>query len=381
MKILQVFTLPTTAEAFFDGQFAFLKEKGYEITVMANSKLKEEFSNRNHVGSKVLAISRSISPIADLKAIVVLVKEIKHSNYEAVFGHTPKGAMISMIAAKLAGVKKRVYYRHGLIYTTATGFKRKLLKCIEQFTSMCSTDIINVSRSLSSLAVKENLNSDEKQFIIGYGTCGGIDAQNIFNPDLVGENDLQCLRKELGFSEHDFVIGFCGRICKEKGIRELIDGFNIFNKKIPSSKLLLIGNYDARDILPESYKLEIRQNPNIIHTGRIEKVNLPLYYSLLDVFVFPSYREGFGMSVIEASAMQIPILVSKSHGCVDSILEHQTGEYIAITAEGIAKGLESLVGDKEIKRYGLNGRKWVLENFDFKVMWPKVSRLYKSMLG
>lgn len=381
MKILHVFTLPTTAEAFFDGQFAYLSENGYEITIIANSKINEDFSNRNRVRSKVISISRAISPISDIKSIIALWREIKRSNYDAVFGHTPKGALISMTASMLAGIKKRVYYRHGLVYTTASGFKRQLLKTVEQLVSVLSTHIINVSPSLCRLAVRDKLNTNKKQTVIGSGTCGGIDAQNIFNPDFVGEEDLNFIKNKFGIRPQDIVIGFCGRLCKDKGIRELIDGFRLFNKTTPNSKLLLVGAFDTRDVLPDSYKYEIQNNPNILYTGQIDKPHLFLYYSLMDVFVFPSYREGFGMSVIEASAMQIPILVSKSHGCVDSIKEHQTGEYIEVSSVGIANGLESILSDKKLIEYGINGRDWVLKNFDYKVMWPSVLQLYKTVIG
>lgn len=322
---------------------------------------------------------RKIAPFADLASIKNLVKLIKKEKYDIVVGHTPKGAMVAMIAAKIAGVKARVYYRHGLIYTTASGLKRKILKAVEQFTAACATHVINVSPSLGKLAVKDHLNSDKKQTVIGAGTCGGIDTVKIFNPNLVSQSEKTCLKSSLGIDEQDFVVGFCGRICKEKGIRELIDGFNEFNKIFLSSKLLLVGSFDARDILPEEYKNELRDNPNILSTGSIEKSKLPLYYSLMDVFVFPSYREGFGMCVIEASAMEVPILVSPSHGCIDSIVENSTGEYISLSPAGVTKGIESMLDANKRKYYGKNGRKWVTENFDWSIMWPQIAEFYSSL--
>lgn len=379
MKILHVFTILTTPKAFFDGQFKYLSDNGQEIHVVSDSPEDIEFSDRNNIRYHCIPIVRKIAPFADLSSIKSLVQLIKKEKYGIVVGHTPKGAMVAMIASKLAGVKTRVYYRHGLIYTTAEGLKRRILKTVEQFTAAFATNIINVSPSLSELAVKGHLNSVEKQTVIGAGTCGGIDTVNTFNPELVSASEKSHLRSSLGINENDFVVGFCGRICKEKGIRELIDGFNLLNKEYPSSKLLLVGPYDTRDILSEEYKDKIETNPNIISTGQIEKSNLPLYYSIMDVFVFPSYREGFGMCVIEASAMKVPVLVSKSHGCVDSILEGKTGEYISLSPEGIAKEIEIMLDVNIREEYGNNGREWVVENFDWSVMWPQIAKFYSSL--
>ena len=102
--------------------------------------------------------------------------------------------------------------------------------------------------------------------------------------------------------------------------------------------------------------------------------------SLLDVFVFPSHRKGFGMCVLEASAMEKPILDSRAHGCVDAIVEHETGEYINLSAEGICRGMELMLDADLRKRLGENGRKRVLEWYDFKIMWPLVGDLYKKIL-
>jgi glycosyltransferase involved in cell wall biosynthesis len=275
-----------------------------------------------------------------------------------------------------------VYYRHGLIYTTATGIKRLIFKTVERVTALLATKIVNVSPSLSKLAEKDHLNSDKKQLVIGAGTCGGIDAQNLFNPALVDSAKLGALRQKYGIANDELIVGFCGRLCRDKGIVELIDGFHLFKQvhKEILAKLLLVGEYDERDILPDAIKQYIVDSKDIISTGHVDKSEIPYYYSMMDVFVFPSYREGFGMSVIEASALEVPILVSRSHGCIDSIREGKTGYYIDLSAEGIKSGIERLLDPAERRRLGEQGREFVLANFDHPVMWPKVLEMYQSLL-
>lgn len=382
MKILHVFTLNTTAESFFDGQFKTLSEHGQEIHLVADTEEDKDFSHRNHTFHHRIPIVRAISPIADLTSIRLLIKLISRERFDAVVGHTPKGAMVAMIAAKFAGVKTRIYYRHGLVYTTATGLKRVIFKTVERVTALLATNIVNVSPSLSQLAVKDKLNSDSKQTVIGCGTCGGIDTIDTFNPAKVSADTVYALHHTLGIPDGAFVVGFCGRLCHDKGIIELIDGFKLFKQAHPEieSRLLLVGPYDSRDILPQYIKDEIESNPSIIAPGAVSHHYLPNYYSLMDVFVFPSYREGFGMTVIEASAMCIPILVSRSHGCVDSIREDVTGLYIDLSPESITSSLTEMLNQELRHRLGNAGRDFVTENFERTAMWPKILDYYKEIL-
>lgn len=380
MKVLHVFTLLTTPESFFYGQFGYLAEHGHEIHLVTDDEEDIEFSRRNHIIYNRIPIIRAISPMGDIGTIKKLMQLIRREKYDAVFGHTPKGAMVAMIAAKLAGVKTRVYYRHGLIYTTAKGLKRSILKTVERLTAACATHIVNVSPSLSKLAVKDHLNSSRKQTVIGLGTCGGIDTIDIFNPTKVSQEKVSALRHALGVPDNAYVVGFCGRLCRDKGIIELIEGFRIFQQAHPDivSCLLLVGPYDARDILPPQVKDEIEENHSIVAPGSVSHHFLPDYYSLMDVFVFPSYREGFGMTVLEASAMRIPVLVSRSHGCVDSIRENITGCYIDITSQSIASGLSDMLVPQLRQRLGNAGRDFVTENFERTRMWPRILDLYKQ---
>lgn len=383
MKVLHVFTLSRTAIAFFDGQFRYLKEHGYEIVLACKREDGiEEFAERNGVKYIPVEIPRSMSPVAITKAIGMIKQIIKTEKPEAVFGHSPVGALVAMIAAKLAGVKKRIYYRHGIIYSTMAGFKQKVFMAEERFVSALATHIVNVSPSLAEKCAKDGINKAEKNMVIGRGTCGGIDAQGMFKPALLDAERLEQERERLGLKGADIVFGFCGRFCKDKGTPELVDGFDLFKQRHPelNVRLLMVGPFDERDILPEETKKTMQESEDIVLTGRVLKKDIPLYYRLMDCFIFPSHREGFGMCVIEASAMEVPILVAPSHGCVDSIKEGISGFYIDLNAESICKGMERMQNREHMAAIGKQGRQFVLENFDFKEMWSKVNELYNKIL-
>ncbi len=382
MKVLHVFTLATTAESFFDGQFKYLSEHGHDITLVCSSSAGiANFAKRNAIRYIPVEIARTLSPARDVKSLQQLVRLIKTDKYDIVVGHTPKGALLSMVAANIAGCRVRVYLRHGLVYTTATGLKRAILKYEERFVSALSTHIINVSPSLCDLAVKDHLNPPWKQTVIGHGTCGGIDTVNTFNPEKLDRGMVSALRFSQKIGTDDFVVGFCGRLCKDKGIPELIEGFKLFRIQNPSisAKLLLVGSYDTRDILPESIHQTIDTDKDIIYTGQILK-NIQNYYALMDVFVFPSHREGFGMCSIEAQAMGVPALVAKSHGCVDTILDGKTGYYIDLTPKSICEKLLLLHDQNLRQKLSKAARQFVCDNFERTKLGPLIKDYYDGIV-
>lgn len=383
MKIIHIFTLSRTAISFFDGQFRYLVEHGYEIVLVAKRENGvDEFAERNGIKYIPVDIPRSMAPVAIGKAMRDVIRIIKAEKPQAVFGHTPVGALVAMVSGTLAGVKKRIYYRHGIIYSTMSGLKQKLFMAEEWIVSSLATSIVNVSPSLAQKCAKDGINKSTKNYVIGKGTCGGIDAQRIFNPELLDVTRLEQERSRWGLNNVDIVFGFCGRFCKDKGTPELVDAFELFKTRHPelTVRLLMVGPFDERDILPETIKQKMQQSADIVLTGRVNKSEIPYFYRLMDCFIFPSHREGFGMCVIEASAMEVPVLVAPSHGCIDSISEGESGYYVDITAEGICDGMERIMDSKDMKKIGVRGRKFVLDNFDYKVLWPKVFDLYNVVL-
>lgn len=384
MKQIHVFTVFGTPESFYDGQFRYLADHGHEIILVSSDDAgAEAFAERNHIKFIPVEMPRALSPVAILRAIRQLSGIIKAERPDAVFGHTPVGALCAMIAAMWCRVSKRIYYRHGVIYTTMKGVRRSIFKLEERFVASMATVVVNVSHSLSKLAIRDHLNPGAKQYVIGHGSCGGIDAVNIFNPERLSSEKLAEIQTKLGLTDADIVYGFCGRICNDKGVPELVDAFDLFRKNHSdiNAKLLLIGAIDIRDGISKQYVHKITNDSDILLSGHIEKKNIPYYYALLDVFVLPSHREGFGMCAIEAGAMAKPLLVSKVHGCEDTIVPHVTGEYIGQDAQSICRGMQLLLNQDLRNELGQNGRIKVLEWYDFRVMWPLVKSLYDKILN
>ena len=320
-----------------------------------------------------LNILRKISIWADIKAVFKLYNVIKREKIDIVIGHTPKGALIGMLAAALAKIDKRIYFRHGLLYETSTGFKRSLLMQIEKFTGRLATKVVCVSSSVLEVSNREKLSHPTKNIMLNKGTCNGIDATVTYNKNFNSLEEIEALRTKYGIEPGDQVIGFVGRLVNDKGINALVAAWQELLKKKKNIKLLLVGPFEKRDALDQEVVDYISNEKTIIHTGLIEKI--APFYGLMTVFVLPSYREGFPTVVLEASAMEIPVITTKSTGCIDSIIENETGLFTSIKPEAITEKITYYLANEHIAtEHGKNGREFVLKNFDQEVIWQEIDK-------
>ncbi|TWV15113.1 glycosyltransferase family 4 protein [Bacteroidaceae bacterium HV4-6-C5C] len=376
-NILHVVNISFVIPYFLGDQLLYFTQKGYrEFIICSPSSELVRFSEKYNFKYQEVEILRKISVWKDIQAVYATIKFIKRNNIDIVTGHTPKGALIAMFAAYLMRVPIRVYFRHGLVYETSTGIKRKLLIIIDRLAAKMATKIVCVSSSVSIKSIEDNLNKASKQYLLSKGTCNGIDIER-FCKENIEEQFLIELRKKLGLKNSNFVIGFTGRLVRDKGIIELIFAFQKLQEKYSNMILLLVGVLEKRDALPQNVITYIKNNSNIIYTGYIPNSIIQNYYALMDVFVFPSYREGFGTSTLEASAMNLPIITARVTGCIDSIIENQTGLFVDHNPESIAVAIEYFYSNTDIRFiYGKNGRKFVVENFEQHIVWSEIEKLY-----
>lgn len=375
MKLLHVVNIYFVIPYFLGNQLKYFRDKGYEEHIIC-SPSNEIARYAAEMGFKYeqFPIERKISLFSDLKAVWKTICYIRRNKIDVVTGHTPKGGLIAMVAAWITHRKVRIYFRHGLVYETSKGLKRSLLINIDRLASALATKVVCVSPSVMRKSIEDKLASPQKQIILGNGTCNGINIDR-FKPLKPSDE----LRQKLGIDSEDFVIGYVGRLVRDKGIIELIEAFDLLCKKYINVKILLVGMLEIRDALPEDVIKTIYHNPNIINTGYIDNRTIEQYYALMNVYVLPSYREGFPVSVLEASAMELPVITTRVTGCCDSILEGKTGLFINNNSNDLLKALDKLYKNRQLCKFlGENGRKMVIEKFDEKVIWPYIEELYKQ---
>lgn len=371
-KILNVVSVYLTIPFIFRNQLLYFADK-YDIT-LASSPSEElpEFAQKNKAKHQFFNIFRSISPLQDVKTIIDIFAFIKKENFDVVVGHTPKGALLSMIAAFLAGTKKRVYFRHGLVYETSSGLKKQLMLNMERLTSWCATHVICVSPYLIEKSIEDNLSSAKKMQLLNIGSCNGVDCFGIFNPEKIIPETKKRIQYEMKVNDNEFVIGYAGRMVNDKGIPEIMTAFKKLTSKYDNIKLLLVGPFDNRDELDDSIKKEILCNPKISYREYVED-GLQYYFSLMDVFVMPTHREGLGNSILEASSMGIPVLASSHTGSKDALRDKITGFYILPNEKSIIEKLEKIIVNKALKdELGKNGRRFVVDNFSQEVIWKEI---------
>lgn len=300
---------------FFKGQINVLKEY-FTVSLVSNpgSHLKE-MSNEYNVRKFPIRMEREISPYKDLKSFINLIILFVKEKPTVVHANTPKASLLAITAAWFTRVPTRIYYVHGLRYQSMVGPKKALLVLLERLTCWFATDIIAVSNGIKNILRTDNITSKDI-IIIGNGSVNGINT-TYFNPDEVVKikNDK--------LSERDFVFGFVGRMVKDKGLEELIFAFKELSQTHINVKLLIVGGFDGDITLTREVVNNIYNNPNILYVGPQKDVRP--YFKAMDVFVLPSYREGFGIVLIEAGAMKIPSITTNIVGCNEIIIENETG--------------------------------------------------------
>ncbi len=373
MNILHVVNIYFVLPYFIGDQFKYFKDKGHQLNVACSeSEYLNDYARQQEFDYIETPVNRSISIAQDFKSIRAICRFIKKKKIDVVVGHTPKGGLLAMLAAFLCRVPNRIYFRHGLVYETSHGFKRKMLITIDRITSLCATKIVCVSPSVLSRSINDRLAPAAKQIILGKGTCNGVDTQEKFNPARINAEHQKELRKKYGISDDDFVIGYSGRMVRDKGIIELVRAFDSL-ENADNCKLLLVGMFEERDTLPDDVKERILNDKRIIYTGFINS-GMEYFYSIMDVYILPSYREGFPTGVLEAQAMAKPVITTRVTGCCDSIIDGTTGLF----AENNEFDLATRIDDIRIRNRinGENGRNWVVDNFDSRIVWKEIEKLY-----
>lgn len=379
-NILHVVNIYFVIPYFIGGQFRHFEKKGYHMHVVCSpSPYLADYCRANGVDYRDMAVLRSVNPVQDIKTIWGICRYIRQKHIGIVVGHTPKGGLLSMVAAWLMRVPNRIYFRHGLVYETSHGLKRFVLMSVDRVASFCATKIVCVSPSVLRRSIEDRLAPASKQIVLAHGTCSGIDTQGKFNPVHIDAGKLEQMRKKWGLSQADWVIGYSGRLVRDKGIIELVQAFLALKKRCNDGgsrpmKLLLVGMFEKRDALPEHVRQAIEADPDIVWTD-FQNSDMEYFYAMMNVYVLASYREGFPTGVLEAQSMGLPVVTTRVTGCVDSIMEGTTGSFVGHDAKEIEKAIWDIYkGTSPVS--GERARQWVVNNFDNAIVWKEIEKLY-----
>lgn len=375
-KFFIVTTIPVSLN-FFKGQCALLNQYLEVLVVSSQRKKLELFGLSEGVKTHCISMKRSISLFYDLISLCQFIFFFFRERPKVVHGNTPKASLLSMLAARITGVPVRIYMCHGLRYQGSCGFMRKLLMSMERLSCLCATEVLCVSKGVRKTLIEDKICSSSKCKVILYGSANGIDL-NLFDPDKV---NICGLRTQIGIPDKDFVFLFVGRIVKDKGINELTGAFNRLSKKYTNISLLLVGAEENKlNPISEEASIVIKQNPKIFAVGRKEDVKP--YMLLSDTFVLPSYREGFGMVLIEAGALGKPCITTDIIGCNEIILPNENGVIIpSKDEEALYRAMEYfLLHPEEVERMAKKARPLITSRYDRKMVWEALLKEYKRII-
>ncbi len=377
--LIRITTVPISLEKLLSGQLEYMSSHYNLIAVSSEKENLEKLGKKINLPVFFVNLTRQITPIKDLLALVKMYFFFKKTKPFIVHSHTPKAGTIGMLAAKLAGVPNRLHTVAGLPLLEIGGKKRKLLDFVEKLTYSCATKVYPNSLGLKDIIIENKYCKANKLKVIGNGSSNGIDT-SFFNPELYSFENNQDLKAKLGIEQNDFVFVFVGRLVKDKGINELIAAFSKLQSQHKNIKLLLVGDYET-DLDPLSSETldEITSNSAIISTGF--EYDVRPYFAISNALVFPTYREGFPNVVMQAGAMNLPCIVTDINGCNEIIIEDKNGIIIPVKDESaIFEAMKSFISDSEkLQEMKENARQLIVSRYEQKIVWKAIFDEYKFL--
>jgi glycosyltransferase involved in cell wall biosynthesis len=377
-RLFHVTTVPLSLR-FLGGQVGFMKARGYDVHVVSSpGPLLDDFGRAEGVEAHAVPMSRRIDPGGDIVALARLIQLFRRHRPEIVHAHTPKGGLLGMMAATAARVPVRVYHMRGLPLVTATGAKRAVLAATERVSCGLASTTLSVSPSLRRRALDLGLASEDRIRVVLGGSGNGVDAQRRFRPSLERARG-RAKRAELGIPESAEVIGFVGRLVREKGVVELASAWARLREARPDVHLVLVGPTEPEDPVPPEVLRALEADPRVHLLGFTE--DTPALYEAFDLVALPTYREGFPNVLLEAAAMELPVVSTEVDGCVDAVVPGVTGELVpARDADALRRAIEGYLGDPERRRaHGVAARARVETRFEQQRLWEAIESLYREL--
>lgn len=357
-KIIRAVTVSMSV-GFFEPMVEDLQQQGYEVVSVSSPG--PELERLRNLGVRTIEVSmeRRMSPLKDLKSLWQLIQVFRKERPYMVHSMTPKAGLLCMLAGWLTHVPRRVHTFTGLVWPTSKGLSRKILMFTDWLTCACATHVVpegkGVMQDLQQHITKKPMR------VLGYGNVRGVDMEKFSR-----RSDVMNLARQLR-NDKTFTFLFVGRIARDKGLDELVAAFTRLTEQDDHVRLILVG-WNEHDIDPvrEETLMQIKDSPCIDFVGCKYGDDLLAYYAASDCFVFPSYREGFPNTVMEAGAMELPCIVTDINGSREIIEDGKNGVIIpSKNVDALYQAMEHMLMDKNYyNRYAKNARQMIASRFE-----------------
>jgi glycosyltransferase involved in cell wall biosynthesis len=357
------------------GRLRALRQAGFSVVLISSpGELAEQLAADEGAALVAVPMQRGIAPLADIVSFFRLTRALLRLRPTLTEFSTPKAALLGNVAAFLCRVPSRVYLLRGLRLETSAGLKRALLKAAERLAAACSHVIVCNSKSLRRKAIDLGVARESKLRLIAHGSSNGVDVERFVpGPDT--------MRTQLGIPADAPVLGFVGRLTRDKGIPDLVEAFNRLLESVPNARLLLVGWFDeSEDALSAYQRARVEAHPRIIRTGFVS--DPAPYYRAMDLLVLPTWREGFPNVVLEAAASGLPVVSTFTTGARDAVLPAITGLLVPPGDPfALAEAMIAILEHPQRRiSMGEAARRWVVQRFvDHRVLGLTVT-LYQQLL-
>lgn len=379
-KLIRITTIPLSLKLLLSGQMKAAKDNGWEVLmVSADGKGIGELVKSENTPHLIIPFTRHITPLWDLYCLWLLFRLFRREKPDIVHSHTPKAGLLGMIAAKFAGIKVRIYTVAGLPYMVAEKSKKKILIKAEKWTYKCASHVWPNAHSLKDFILAQKLIHENKLEILGSGSSNGVDLE-LYDRFLLKENHLVAATVRVMPEKNEFIILAVGRLVKDKGIEDLVKAF-LDSKIANKARLVLLGSYEQElNPLGDQILRQIQDHPRITQIAWTDHV--ASYMAISDVLVHASHREGFPNVLLEAGAMQLPIICSDIIGNIDVITDRKTGLLFPVKkVEVLKEALEfAFIKREYMQHLAGNLHKEIVSKYDRKLMHALILKKYNKLV-
>lgn len=380
IRIARVSTIPFFVFTQLRTQLEALADAGAQVSIISSDdELSENMQAINGCMYKPISISREISLFADVVTLIKLWKLFRREQFHIVHSTTPKAGLLCAIAAKLACVPVCIHTYTGQPWVTMKGIRKALVKYSDKLIALFNTCCYTDSFSQRDFLIKNKITRSERLRIIGSGSLAGVDTER-FCLDNFSDEDRRQLKESLKINDSTKILLFVGRVTEEKGIFELIEALYQLLKIGHDVVLVIVGPFEQNN--EDKIRAYAKQycDSRVIFAGFQEK---PEYFMAISALLcLPSYREGFGTVVIEAAAMQLPVIGTKIYGLTDAVVDGVTGVLVEPrNSKQLADTLARLLSDTSLRiQMGIQAKNRALNDFDSKNYNKLLIQEYRKLI-
>ena len=376
-RVLHIHTLPVISGSGINTFLTMrgMKGNGFE-SVLACAPGGSLIELVQRCGMKVEifpSLVQPLRPLTDFTAIVDLTRHLRQERYHVVHTHNSKAGFVGRLSATLARVPVIVHTVHGFAFHQQEApWRRFLFRNLERLAAHWCDKMIFISQPLVDWALEERISRSDQMARI----YSGIEMDR-FQP--VSEEEKNNLKAKWGLHRDHAVIGIVSKLWEGKGHGLLLRAFSALRRERPNARLVIVGE----GYLMDSLKNQVRQmglSDGVIFTGFLEDV--PRIIATFDVAVLPSYFEGMGRVLLEAMAMEKPVVGTSVGGIPDLIEEGVNGYLVSPGNEKeLASALLKILDDKNLAmEMGCAGRNKMTERFSAESMVRSIEQVYRELL-